>query len=387
MAGGSFDNAKQNKEDEFYTTFEAIQKELNNYTKHFKNKTVLCNCDDPYESNFCYFFLKNFNYLGLKRLIATSYASSPVIGKQLSLFDDVDEEVIPGNGYVIDIKQVPMANGRGITDDDIAKLLTSSPNGVKKLQGDGDFKSNECINYLKEADIVVTNPPFSLFRTFVSYLMKYKKKFLIIGSQNAITYKDIFNYLKQNKMWLGYQHGNMNFRVPDSYLPRKTRFWVDESGQKWRSLGNICWFTNLDIEKRHEEMVLYKQYNALDNPKYVNYDGINVGKTKEIPINYPGVMGVPITFMNSYNPKQFKIIGLGIVGSCNFINNRKMEILNKEGQGTGKFTNNAKGTLYLKYRQGVDKKGPAFKDVETGELYSSLFARILIKNINPKGSN
>lgn len=217
MAGNAaLSKAKDAKKDEFYTQYEDIQNELNNYTAHFNGKTVLCNCDDPFESNFCKFFLRNFNYLKLKRLICTSYTSSPVAGKQLSLFDDFDEPVAPGHGYVMDVSEVPMANGRGVSDDDINTLLKSEKSGVKRLKGDGDFRSAECTEYLKAADIVVTNPPFSLFREYVAQLVEYGKKFLIIGNKNAITYKEIFPLLKDNKMWLGYgfRKDDAFFRIP-----------------------------------------------------------------------------------------------------------------------------------------------------------------------------
>ena len=178
------------------------------------------------------------------------------------------------------------------------------------LEGDGDFRSQECIELLKQADIVVTNPPFSLFREYVAQLMKYDKQFLIIGSQNNVTYKEIFPLLKDNKLWLGYKSGDMAFTVPDSYEARETRFWVDENGQKWRSLGNICWFTNLDIKKRHEELVLFRNYSADKYPHYDNYDAIEVSKVSEIPCDYIGTMGVPITFLDKYNPEQFEILGI-----------------------------------------------------------------------------
>lgn len=303
--------AKDAKKDEFYTQYEDIQNELNHYEQHFKGKTVLCNCDDPFESNFCKFFLRNFNYLGLKRLICTSYSTSPVIGQQLTLFDWMDEPVVQGNGYVMDIHEVPMANGRGVSDADIDALLNSKRSGVKKLKGDGDFRSEECIEYLKQADIVVTNPPFSLFREYVAQLMEYQKDFLIIGSQNAITYKEIFPLIKENKLWLGFKSGDMAFTVPDSYEPRATRFWVDECGQKWRSMGNICWYTNLDHDKRHEELVLYKHYygNEEEYPHYANYDAIEVSKVSDIPCDYFEEIGVPITYLDKHNPDQFEIIG------------------------------------------------------------------------------
>ena len=306
----SLRSANKAKNDEFYTQYEDIQFELNNYTEHFKDKTVLCNCDDPFESNFCKFFLRNFNYLGLKRLICTSYVSSTIIGTQMTLFDYLDEPVQKGNGYVMDITEMPMANGRGVSDDDIEKLLKSKKRGVKKLTGDGDFRSNECIEYLKQADIVVTNPPFSLFRDFIGLLIKYNKKFIILGNQNAITYQEIFPYLKDNIIWLGNKSGDMSFAVPDSYEARKTRFWIDKTGQKWRSLGNICWYTNIDHKKRHEKLILYCKYYGHEKnyPKFDNYDAINVNKVSEIPVDYEGVMGVPITFLNKYNPDQFEVI-------------------------------------------------------------------------------
>lgn len=304
-------DARKNKKDEFYTRYEDIQAELNHYEEHFCGMTVLCNCDDPFESNFCKYFLRNFNHLGLKRLICTSFGGSSVIGRQMSIFDDEDQPLLPENGYVIDIKEVPMQNGRGVSDEDIYRLLTSKKRGVKRLKGDGDFRSEECIKYLKQADVVVTNPPFSLFREYVAQLIEYGKKFLIIGNQNAITYKEIFPLLKQNLMWLGSHSGDMAFTVPQTYEPRETRFWIDENGQKWRSMGNICWYTNLDLEKRHEELILFKRFygNEEDYPKYDNYDAINVNKVADIPCDFDGTIGVPITFLDKYNPEQFEIIG------------------------------------------------------------------------------
>lgn len=309
----SLRKADRVKQDEFYTTYEAVQSELNNYEKHFEGKTVLCNADDPFESNFCKFFLRNFNYLKIKRLICTSYNASPVAGTQLSFFDLIEDTPSSdkAHGYVLDVTKVPMANGRGVSDEDIDRLLRSKKM-VKELKGDGDFRSEECIEYLKQADIVVTNPPFSLFREYVALLMEYDKKFLIIGNQNAITYKEIFPLLKDNKMWIGYKFGDMSFRVPEYYEARETRFWVDETGQKWRSLGNACWFTNLDIKKRHEKLILYKNYSPEEYPFYDNYDAINVDKVSDIPMDYFATMGVPITFFDKYNPEQFEIIdGIG----------------------------------------------------------------------------
>ena len=305
--------AKDAKKDEFYTQYEDIQNELNHYEQHFKGKTVLCNCDDPFESNFCKFFLRNFNYLGLKRLICTSYSTSPVVGQQLSLFDDENEPLVQGNGYVMDIKEVPMANGRGVSDDDIDALLRSKKRGVKKLKGDGDFRSEECIEYLKEADIVVTNPPFSLFRDYVAQLVAYRKKFLIIGNINAITYKEIFPLIKDNELWLGasIHSGDRKFYVPDDYPLHAAGCGVDENGRKYIRVKGVRWFTNLDYEIRHEKLVLYKRYygNEDEYPHYANYDAINVDKVADIPCDYFEEMGVPITYVDKHNPEQFEIIG------------------------------------------------------------------------------
>ena len=309
--------AKEAKNDEFYTQYDEIQSELNHYEDKFKDKTVFCNCDDPFESNFCKFFLRNFNYLGLERLICTSYSTSNMIGQQLTLFDEEDP-VKRGSGYVIDVTEVPMANGRGVSDEDIEKLLKSKKRGVKKLKGDGDFRSDECIEYLKQADIVVTNPPFSLFREYVALLVEYEKQFLIIGNVNAITYKEIFPLIKDNKMWFGCRNLNkdMYFNVKAEYQ----RYLLEnkKEGSAYKvidgvvvgRLASACWYTNLDHNKRHEELVLYKKYygNEEDYPKYDNYDAINVDKVADIPCDYFEDMGVPITYLDKYNPEQFDIV-------------------------------------------------------------------------------
>ena len=290
MANSALTAAKAAKKDEFYTQLTDIEKELAHYKKHFKGKTVLCNCDDPSVSNFFKYFALNFEFLGLKRLITTCYKN-----QEMDLYSTNT-----------DVKAVCLIydgdkNGNHVPDADEI--------GVKPLRGDGDFRCKECIELLKQADIVVTNPPFSLLREYVSQLIKYEKKFVIIGNQNAITYKEIFSLIKENKLWLGYKNGDMAFTVPADYEPKKTRYWQDETGQKWRSMGNICWFTNLDIQKRHEDLILYKKYTPEEYPKYDNYDAINVDKVAEIPCDYDGIMGVPITFLDKYNPDQFEIIG------------------------------------------------------------------------------
>ncbi len=305
MAKKTFRDAKVAKEDEFYTQLADIENELKHYKEHFRGKTVLCNCDDPRISNFFHYFSYNFEKLGLKRLIATCYKS-----QNRDLFSTNDSERAIWLEYFGD------RNGNLVPDPEEI--------GINYFNGDGDFRSPECIELLKQADIVVTNPPFSLFREYVAQLMKYEKKFVILGNQNAITYKEIFPYLKNNKMWLGSSLSFAKFKVPNYYEPRATRFWVDEEGQKWRSMGNICWFTNLDIAKRHEDLILYKTYNPEEFPSYDNYNAIEVRKVAEIPMDYYGVMGVPITFMDKYNPEQFEIVTLGI-GEGNFTPTKKYQ--------------------------------------------------------------
>ena len=264
--------AKNAKKDEFYTQLVDIENELRHYKEHFKDKIVFCNCDDPYESNFVKYFAMNFNALGLKKLIATCYTTSPVMYTQLTFFGEEEVISVAYSGkkpYVIEISEVTDENGDGAVDLTDFELILKK-NKPKILKGDGDFRSAECIEYLKEADIVVTNPPFSLFREYVAQLMEYDKKFIIIGNQNAITYKEVFPLIKENRLWLGFKCGDMAFTVPESYEARETRFWVDESGQKWRSFGNICWYTNLDHSKRHEDLILYKSYSEEEYPSYDN---------------------------------------------------------------------------------------------------------------------
>ena len=303
--------SKETKNDEFYTRYEDIQNELNHYEDYFAGKTVLCNCDDPFESNFCKFFLRNFNYLKLKRLICTSYNSSPVAGTQLTFFDLIEDtpSTDKAHGYVLDVSKVPMANGRGVSDADIDKLLRSKKM-VKELKCDGDFRSDECVDYLKQADIVVTNPPFSLFREYVAQLMEYGKKLIIVGSQNAITYKEIFPLIKNNQMWLGYGFvsGNSYFKVPD-----RAKDYYETKNYYDKSTGlvhfrNVLWFTNIDHKKRHEELILFKAFSPEEYPHYDNYDAVEVSKVSDIPCDYFGAMGVPITFLDKYNPSQFEII-------------------------------------------------------------------------------
>ena len=282
--------AKKAKADEFYTQLSDIENECKHYKEHFKGKTILCNCDDPRVSNFFFYFSQNFEYLGLKKLIATCYKS-----RDINLFSEGKAEKAVYIVYEGD------KNGNHKVDD--------SELDIKELQYDGDFRSDECKELLKEADIVVTNPPFSLFREYVAQLIEYDKKFLIIGHQNAIKYKEIFRLLKENKIWLGYGFKGGAGHFISKYQDIAT---AGDHREGMIRVSGVTWFTNLEHDKRHEKLILYKEYNPEENPeeypKYDNYDAIEVGKTKDIPMNYDGVMGVPITFMDKYNPEQFEII-------------------------------------------------------------------------------
>ena len=318
MSGNSnLHDSARNNQDEFYTDKPLIEAELRHYKQHFKDKTVFCNCDDPYESNFFKYFAANFNALSLKKLIATCYAGSPIAQTELPLFD-FETPTKERKPYKAEMTALGDLNCDGKIDlEDVRELLKSDSKIVSLLKSDGDFRKQECIELLKQADVVVTNPPFSLFREFVAQLMEYKKDFLIIGNLNAVKYKEILPLFMTNKIWLGYNTGHYWFRVPDSYEEKKTDFKIDENGQKWRRMGNICWFTNLDIKKHHEKMILFRKYSPEKYPKYDNYDAIEVEKTNEIPEDYDGVMGVPITFMQYYNPDQFEIVGVLNSGTGN----------------------------------------------------------------------
>lgn len=279
--------AKRAKNDEFYTQLTDIEKELRHYRGHFKGATVFCNCDDPFESNFFKFFVLNFKRLGLKKLIATCYEGSAVAEYR-------DGKAKPYKAVVTTVRDT--TGDGGVDMEDVRNLFELGENELVELEGNGDFRSEECLTLLDEADIVVTNPPFSLFRKYVAVLMEHEKKFIVIGSQNAITYKEIFPLLKDDDVWLGSTH-------PKEFIQR------DGTVKKF---GNICWFTNLDIKKRHEELILVKKYAGHEGeyPTYDNYDAIEVSKVADIPLDYDGVMGVPITFLDKYCPDQFEIIGI-----------------------------------------------------------------------------
>ena len=328
--------ANKEKKDEFYTQLIDIEKELKHYKEQFKGKVVYCNCDDPFESNFFKYFALNFDLLGLKRLIATSYKPSPIANTQLGLFGN-DKELTKTKGRTkatankFIINEVSDLDGDGAFDlQDIAiQLKANKKNEWSPLEGDGDFRSEESIELLKQADIVVTNPPFSLFREYVAQLVEYDKKFLILGQQGAVIYKEFFPLIKANKVWLGYDNGGTKwFQVPMDYdIPTKSRKKIVD-GVKYFSMGSVNWYTNLDVANRHKDLDLYKKYNPKEYQKYDNYDGINVNRYIDIPMDYDGVMGVPITILNYHNPDQFEIIGLdrytGKNGDKDFTINGKM---------------------------------------------------------------
>lgn len=291
MANKQLTGAKKAKKDEFYTQLADIEVELKHYREHFKGKTVLCNCDDPRMSNFFYYFVLNFHFLGLKKLITTCYKNqNPDLCSE-----NISEQAV----YLVyegeDIGIPPNPTIAGL---------------VRSLEGDGDFRSKECIAFLEEADIVVTNPPFSLFREYVAQLIKYDKKFIIIGNINAVTYKEIFPLIQRDQVWLGpsIHSGDREFEIPSSYPLEAAGSRTDNEGRRYIRVKGVRWFTNLDFPQRHEELTLYKKYSPEEYPHYDNYDAINVDKVADIPRNYDGVMGVPITYLDKHNPDQFEIL-------------------------------------------------------------------------------
>lgn len=352
--------AKKAKQDEFYTQLNDICNELKHYRAHFLGKIVFCNCDDPYESNFFKYFALNFNTLGLKKLIVTSYKKSPVVGGQLPL---VEMEGAKGKEpYAVEINAVTDLNSDGAIDLlDVALLLKTDPNTTRPLKGDdtypaGDFRSQECVELLKQADIVVTNPPFSLFREYVAQLVEHDKQFLIIGSKNAITYKEIFKLIKGNKLWLGtgFANGNAFFSTP---CAREFASGVYDEQTGLVKFRNVGWFTNLDHNKRHEEIPLFRKYSPEDYPTYHNYAAIEVSKVADIPVDYDGAMGVPITFLDKYNPAQFEILG---------ITDRD----NNSGLKTKEYT-----------REDTPDAGDLNRRcaIKTGDKFQSTYARLLIQ--------
>lgn len=368
-ANHALSNARKAKRDEFYTQLNDISNELKHYKEKFSGKTVFCNCDNPYESNFFKYFALNFNTLGLKKLIATSYKKSPIVGGELST--SIIEGLKPEGKepYAIVITKVPKRiadkNGKELVGMQLVEsLLKHEANTAHPLEGDGiynggDFRSRECVELLEQADIVVTNPPFSLFREYVAQLVAHDKQFLIIGNVNAITYKEIFPLIKANKLWFGpsIRSGDREFGVPDDYPLNAAGFRVDNEGRKYIRVKGVRWFTNLDYRERHEEITLYKKYTLNDYPTYDNYDAIEVSKVAEIPVDYDNAMGVPITFLDKYNPEQFEILG---------ITDRD----NNSGLKTKEYTREDVPNPGDLNRRGV---------IRIGNEYKSTYARLLIK--------
>ena len=368
MARRNLDKAKVSKKDEFYTQLTDIERELQHYWPHFRDKVVLCNCDDPYESNFFKYFALRFNQLGLKKLICTCYNGSPVQGNELMIdFGDFFDE--PKKiAYKVEITEVKDMNGDGAVDLSDVRYLLQNDRNVLSILKTGDFRDPECIELLNQADIVVTNPPFSLFREYIGQLMEYKKNFLIVGHQNAITYKEVFPLIKDNKVWLGYgfKGGAAHF-----YSPYEDVATASNHKKDMIRVSGVNWFTNLEIPKRNEDLDLVCRYSPEEYPHYDNYDAIEVGKTSDIPYDYDGLMGVPITFLDKYNPEQFEIVTLGI-GEGNFTPTKKYQ----------KFRNPE--TLepisdkrdYLLYVRKTDGKYLTSEGYRVDKLY----ARIIIRN-------
>ena len=312
MANEDLMAARKNKKDEWYTQLTDIEKELKSYKEWFFGRTVLCNCDDPYESNFFKYFALNFHALGLERLVATSYSGSPITGTQLPLFEDSSSGSDDRKAYKAEIVTIPDLNNDGAVDlTDVELLLKSRGNHLSRLQGNGDFRSEESMELLKSADIVVTNPPFSLFREFLQMLVENDKKFVILGSIHASSTNSVFPLLKEGKIWLGpsISSGDRVFEVPRYYPLEAAGCWEDkESGRRFIRVKGVRWFTNLDHSKRHEKLALFRKYEPNLYPEFDNYNVINVDAVTDIPADYDGPMGVPITFLDKYNPEQFEIL-------------------------------------------------------------------------------
>lgn len=384
MAGNAdLSQAKVAKADEFYTSLQDIEAEMRYYEPHFRGKTIFCNCDDPYESKFFQYFAMNFNYLGLKKLIATCYNGSPVADSELLLFPE--EHTTDKKARKIVITEVLDNNGDGAIDlADVEWLIRNEKNVLSELKGNGDFRSEECIELLKEADIVVTNPPFSLFREYLAQLIKFDKQFLIIGNINAVSSKETFQLIMDNRVWLGasIHSGDREFMIPPTYEVRSKSLRIDEKGNRYVRVVGVRWFTNLDYPQRHENLELYKKYNPEEYPKYDNYEAINVCVTNEIPKDYEGPMGVPITFLDKYNPNQFEILGLTQIGCHDKLPDTRRYNDYKEcltindvetGASGGKTNENAvllgKGTKKTYYRN------------DEGRMVHSEFKRLLIRKI------
>ena len=405
MANKNLTSAKRAKNDEFYTQFGDIQKEIEAYLEYnpdvFRDKVVYCNCDDPYESNFFRYFVLNFNKIGLKQLITTSYKPSPVANTQLELFGD-DKSLakskgrpkVTANNFIINEAHDIDGDGEFNLKDVALQLKANKHNEWAPLDGDGDFRSDESINLLKQSDIVVTNPPFSLFREYVKQLFDYKKKFVIIGNINAITYKEIFPLIKNNKLWLGpsISSGDREFVVPH-YIFKEIGNWrTDENGVHYARVMGVRWFTNLDHGRRHQPLPLMTmrenlKYSKHKNIKgktkydeYDNYDAIEVPFTDAIPSDYDGVMGVPISFLDKYNPEQFEILGATQRGCHDEVPDTKKYDNYREVRQNGKKTGSSGGkTNENANLVGNDGKKNYFINSE-GRIIQSAYQRIFLRH-------
>ena len=354
--------AKRQKKDEFYTQLSDIEKELKYYKDHFQDKVVYCNCDDPTRSNFFQYFWLNFNVLGLKKLITTCYKS-----QNHEFFSNHDQEKSLG---------IELERNHG-EEERLPDI------NVFRLRGDGDFRSEECIELLKQSDIVVTNPPFSLFREYVGQLMEHEKEFIVIGNINAINYKEVFPLIQSNRVWLGpsISSGDREFGVPNHYPLEAAGYRVDSQGNKFIRVKGVRWFTNLNYPKRHEDLILYKKYSPDEYPKYDNYDAIEVSKTRDIPMDYEGVMGVPITFLDKYNPDQFEILGLSQKVGFGLESNKVYDDYEETRQDGSKTGSSGKKTNGNPVMKGMPKKGNFYTN--GNQVVYSLYGRIFIRNKNP----
>ena len=398
MANKNLTSAKRAKNDEFYTQYADIQKEMEAYLEYdpdvFRGKVVYCNCDDPYESNFFRYFVLNFKKLGLKRLVTTSYKPSPIANTQLELFGDGEYPAkkkgrpkVTANKFIINKVHDMDGDGEFNLQDVARQLKAKKQNEWTPLEGDGDFRSAECVALLEQADIVVTNPPFSLFREYVKQLVDYKKQFVIIGNMNAITYKEIFPLIKNNKLWLGngFHAGNAYFFTPNT---RDFASGVFDEKTGLVKFRNVCWYTNLDHGRRHKPLSLMTMENNFrfskhkeimakkKYDKYDNYDAVEVPFTDAIPNDYDGVMGVPISFLDKYCPEQFEIVGLTKTwyGSANKIYPPQIQV-NANGQRSEVTKLNDGATLRL----AAPPSGQTYYIVD-GRYYIQLYARVLIKH-------
>ena len=370
MANKNLNNAKVAKKDEFYTQLTDIERELQHYWQHFRGKVVLCNCDDPYESNFFKYFALRFNQLGLKKLICTCYDGSPVAGTQLSLFSLDAEGNEKKTAYKVEISEVKDMNGDGAVDlSDVEYLIQNDKNVLSVLKGNGDFRSQECIELLKQADIVVTNPPFSLFREYIAQLVKFDKKFLIVGRQANVAYKEIFSLIIKNEVWLGY-----GFKGAAAHFISPYEDIASASNHKEGMIrvSGVHWFTNLEIPKRNEFIDLVCKYSPETYLKYENYNAIEISKTADIPCDYEGIMGVPITFLDKYSPEQFEIIGQ--CENLDLYNLKTKVYSSEECKEAYRMKFGKKGTYDLNASGVLIKNG----------IREKVYARILIRNKHPQ---